>query len=97
MEGYVYLGDFLKIEGVADLHRKGNNVWVKNKHFTPSKAHGIIKFTSRHRRPNSGYTRDPFKPEIIDGKLFGLGSNDAGGPLVSLIAAFLHFYDQQGS
>ena len=45
-------------------------------------------------RPNSGYTRDPFKPEIIDGKLFGLGSNDAGGPLVSLIATFLHFYDR---
>jgi acetylornithine deacetylase/succinyl-diaminopimelate desuccinylase-like protein len=45
-------------------------------------------------KPNSGYTRDPFKPEIIDGKLFGLGSNDAGGPLVSLIATFLYFHDQ---
>jgi acetylornithine deacetylase len=46
-------------------------------------------------RPNSGYTRDPFKPEIIDGKLYGLGSNDAGGPLVSLIATFLHYYNRK--
>jgi acetylornithine deacetylase len=46
-------------------------------------------------RPNPQYTRDPFKPEVIDGKLFGLGSNDAGGPLVSLIATFLHYYPQQ--
>jgi acetylornithine deacetylase/succinyl-diaminopimelate desuccinylase-like protein len=46
-------------------------------------------------KPNPGYTRDPFAAVIEDGKLFGLGSNDAGGPLVSLIATFLHFYSQQ--
>src|SRR5699024_1818723 len=46
-------------------------------------------------KPNSGYTRDPFSPAIEDGKLFGLGSNDAGGPLTSLIAAFVHFYPQE--
>jgi acetylornithine deacetylase len=33
-------------------------------------------------------------PGIQDGKLFGLGSNDAGGPLVSLIATFLYFYEK---
>ena len=36
----------------------------------------------------------PFKPEILESKLYGLGSNDAGGPLVSLIATFLHFYNR---
>src|SRR5690606_12192553 len=41
------------------------------------------------------YTRDPFSPDIVDDKLYGLGSNDAGGCLVSLIATFLHFYDRQ--
>jgi acetylornithine deacetylase len=46
-------------------------------------------------RPNTGYTRDPFKPEVIDGKLYGLGSNDAGGPLVSLIATFLHYHGRK--
>src|SRR5687767_262394 len=68
--------------------RKGNNVWVRNKNFDP--ALPTILLNSHHDtvRPNSAYTRDPFAAEIIEGKLYGLGSNDAGGPLVSLIAAF---------
>ncbi|MFO7256594.1 MAG: M20 family metallo-hydrolase [Bacteroidota bacterium] len=76
-------------------YRRMNNIWVKNRHFNPEKP--TILLNSHHDtvRPNSGYTRDPFKPEIIDGKLYGLGSNDAGGPLVSLIATFLHYYDRE--
>ena len=46
-------------------------------------------------RPNQGYTNDPFEAKVKDGKLFGLGSNDAGGALVSLMATFVHFYDQE--
>lgn len=87
------LQTFFEKQGVIPCRLK-NNVWAKNKHFTTTKP--TILLNSHHDtvRPNTGYTRDPFKPEIIEGKLFGLGSNDAGGPLVSLIAAFLHFYDQ---
>lgn len=75
--------------------RKGNNVWARNKHF--DHALQTILLNSHHDtvRPNSAYTRDPYKAEIIDGKLYGLGSNDAGGPLVSLIATFIHYYAQQ--
>ena len=46
-------------------------------------------------KPNNGYTKDPFKAHVEDGKLYGLGSNDAGGCLVSLIATFTHFYAQE--
>lgn len=76
-------------------YRRLNNIWVKNKHFNADRP--TILLNSHHDtvRPNTGYTRDPFKPEIIDGKLYGLGSNDAGGPLVSLIATFLHYYDRE--
>lgn len=72
-----------------------NNVWAKNKHFDAEKP--TILLNSHHDtvRPNSGYTCDPFKPEVINGKLYGLGSNDAGGPLVALISTFLHYYDQR--
>lgn len=75
--------------------RKGNNVWARNKHF--NQALPTILLNSHHDtvRPNSAYTRDPFKSEIVDGKLYGLGSNDAGGPLVCLIVAFLNFYERQ--
>src|SRR5260221_1346533 len=75
-------------------HRVGNNVWVKNKFFDSSR--GTILLNSHHDtvKPNPGYTRDPFSAVVENGKLYGLGSNDAGGPLVSLIAAFLHFQEQ---
>jgi len=71
-----------------------NNVWAKNKYFNAEKPTIVLNSHHDTVRPNTGYTRDPFKAEIIDGKLFGLGSNDAGGPLVALIATFLHYYDQ---
>lgn len=87
------IAQHLESRGVL-VNRSGNNVWALNKHFDSTKP--TILLNSHHDtvRPNNGYTRDPFKPEIIDGKLFGLGSTDAGGPLVSMIAAFLYFYDQ---
>lgn len=71
-----------------------NNIWAKNKHFDPSKP--VIVFNSHHDtvKPNPQYTRNPFSPDVEDGRLYGLGSNDAGGCLVSLIAAFLHFYER---
>src|SRR5688572_17805663 len=87
------LEEFFEREKVHS-YRKGNNVWVKNQYFDPAKP--TILFNSHHDtvKPNPQYTRDPFKPEIIDGKLYGLGSNDAGGPLVSLIATFLHYHSR---
>lgn len=74
--------------------RKLNNVWAFNKQYNPELP--TILLNSHHDtvKPNKGWTKDPFLPLIEDGKLFGLGSNDAGGCLVSLIATFLHFYDQ---
>lgn len=72
-----------------------NNVWVKNKYFSESKP--TILLNSHHDTvpANKAYTRNPFDAEIINGKLYGLGSNDAGGCLVSLLATFLHFYEEK--
>ena len=75
-------------------YRKANNVWVKNKYFDLSKPTVLLNSHHDTVRPNPGYTRDPFKPEIQESKLYGLGSNDAGGPLVSLIATFMHYYNR---
>lgn len=86
---------FLNEKGV-ETHRKLNNIWAWNKYFDPSKP--TILLNSHHDtvKPNSGYTRDPFDAKIEDGKLYGLGSNDAGGCLVSLIMVFLYFYEREG-
>ncbi|MGB2703408.1 MAG: M20/M25/M40 family metallo-hydrolase, partial [Chitinophagaceae bacterium] len=84
---------FIGTKGIVHT-RVGNNVFALNKHFDDKKP--TILLNSHHDtvKPNPQYTRNPFTPEIEDGKLFGLGSNDAGGCLVSLIATFLHFYEK---
>jgi len=72
----------------------GNNIFVLNRYFDEKKP--TILLNSHHDtvKPNPQYTKDPFSPIEEEGKLFGLGSNDAGGCLVSLIATFLYFYDR---
>ncbi|MCC8035096.1 MAG: M20 family metallo-hydrolase [Rikenellaceae bacterium] len=87
------VSSFLSAHGVSDIRQKGNNVWALNRSFDPSKP--TILLNSHHDtvKPNPGYTRDPFKPEIECGRLYGLGSNDAGASVVSLCSAFLDFYD----
>jgi acetylornithine deacetylase len=84
---------FLEERGIA-VTRIGNNVCAKNLHFDPARP--TILLNSHHDtvKPNEGYTRNPYLPATEDGKLFGLGSNDAGGCLVSLLGAFLFFYEQ---
>lgn len=78
-------------------HRKGNNVWAINRYFDALKPTLLLNSHHDTVKPNPAYIRNPFDPSVENGKLFGLGSNDAGGPLVSLIATFLYFYEQKNS
>ncbi|MCB0596996.1 MAG: M20 family metallo-hydrolase [Lewinellaceae bacterium] len=73
-------------------HRKGNNIWAFSKHQDEAKPFVLLNSHHDTVRPAQGWRRDPFTPTIEGDDLYGLGSNDAGGPLVSLIATFLHFY-----
>jgi acetylornithine deacetylase len=74
--------------------RVGNNIYAKNKYYDVNKPSVLLNSHHDTVLPNKGYTMDPFTPVEKDGKLFGLGSNDAGGCLVSLMATFLHFHNQ---
>ncbi|QTD37805.1 M20 family metallo-hydrolase [Polaribacter batillariae] len=75
--------------------RTKNNVWATNKYFDKSKPTLLLNSHHDTVKPNSAYTNNPFKAFVKDDKLYGLGSNDAGGCLVSLIATFTHFYQQK--
>ena len=72
-----------------------NNVWAVNQHFDESKPTLLLNSHHDTVKPNSAYTKDPFKAEIENGKLYGLGSNDAGGCLVSLLATFTYLYSEE--
>ncbi len=90
------LASAIQLRGTMDVYMSGNNVWLYNRHYDPAKP--TILLCSHHDtvRPNPGYTRDPFDGEITeDGKLYGLGSNDAGGSFTALGAAFRHYYERE--
>lgn len=76
--------------------RSGNNVWAFNKHYNESLPTVLLNSHHDTVRPNKAYTRDPFEPTVEDGKLYGLGSNDAGGALVALFHTFVHYYEAEG-
>ena len=83
---------FLKEKGIA-VNRLLNNLWCVNKKFSKEKPSILLNSHHDTVPANSKYTKDPYYPHIEDGKLYGLGSTDAGASLVSLIAAFVYFYE----
>ena len=89
------MNHYLTSRGIK-TQRYLNNVWVVNEDFDPKKPTVLLNSHLDTVRPNTGYTRNPFEPMVEGDKLFGLGSNDAGGCLVSLAATFTHFYHQTG-
>jgi len=85
---------FFKNQGVI-YQRDQHNVWAVNEDFDKEKPSILLNSHHDTVKPNKGYTRNPHKAAIEYGKIFGLGSNDAGGCLVSLIATFCHFYSKK--
>ena len=83
------------LENKIPFKRTKNNIWATNKYFDESKPTLLLNSHHDTVKPNSAYTRNPLEATIEDGKLYGLGSNDAGGCLVSLMATFTHFYAQE--
>ncbi len=79
---------FLEQHGVSTFRHK-NNVWALSNSFDSSKQTLLLNSHHDTVRPHSGYTNDPFEAKVENGKLYGLGSNDAGGALVCLLGAFL--------
>ena len=84
--------NFLHKKGIA-TDRIGHNIIARNKYFSKEKKSLLLNSHHDTVKPNKNYTRDPFSPTIEDGKLYGLGSNDAGGALVALLTTFLYFYE----
>ncbi len=75
--------------------RQKSNIYAFNKYYQEGKP--LLLLNSHHDtvKPNTAYTRDPFSPDVEGDVLYGLGSNDAGGCLVSLLATFAYFYDKK--
>lgn len=87
----LHIQKWLNDNGVK-TNRSQNNIWAINKNFDVNKPSILLNSHHDTVKPNKTYTNDPFEVKVEEGKLYGLGSNDAGGCLVSLMALFIHFY-----
>ena len=77
--------------------REGNNLWVGCPDWNDQRPTIMLNAHIDTVKPVASWTRDPFKPQIEDGRLYGLGSNDCGGGLVALLQAYRIMKDRQRS
>lgn len=85
-----FLEGWLTERGLAP-QRRGHNVLVEGKQPERLRWRVLLNSHLDTVKPNPAYTRDPWAPTMEKGKLYGLGSNDAGGALVALVAALVYF------
>ena len=71
-------------------HRKGNNLWCISQKWDDEKDIILLNAHIDTVKPVSTWTRDPFTPTVEGDRLYGLGSNDCGGGLISLLQVFRH-------
>lgn len=74
--------------------RVGNNL-VVSKRLNSKKPTLLLNAHIDTVKPVATWTRNPFEPTIEDGKLYGLGANDCGGGLVSLLQAYRILSEQE--
>lgn len=85
-----YLQNYIELQGMA-TGRKGNNVWCLSPMFDLNKPTLLLNSHIDTVKAVNGWRKDPFTPTMeSNGKLYGLGSNDAGASVVSLLQVFLH-------
>jgi acetylornithine deacetylase len=91
-----FIEDFLNNDHGIRTIRKYNNIWCYNKCFDLKKPTILLTSHIDTVKPSGQWSRDPFTATVNEGKLYGVGSNDSGAALVSLISAFIYFYEWKG-
>ncbi|MCQ2220600.1 MAG: M20 family metallo-hydrolase [Prevotella sp.] len=74
--------------------REGNNLWIIDTDMRPDRPTLLLNAHIDTVKPVASWTRDPFSPTIEGDTLYGLGSNDCGGGLVSLLQVFRYMQDK---
>ncbi len=88
-----FLEHYIESKGYV-VSRKDNNVWLMSPGFDGLRPTILLNSHIDTVKPVNGWVRDPFNPIIENGKLYGLGSNDAGASVVSLLSAFFYLTQQ---
>lgn len=75
--------------------RHFNNVYALQPHHDPSRPTMMLNSHHDTVKPSPAYSRNPYDPTIEGGRLYGLGSNDAGASAVSLAWVFTELYHRE--
>jgi acetylornithine deacetylase len=89
-----FLERYIELKGYV-VSRKENNIWMLSPGFDSSRPTLLLNSHIDTVKPAAGWVRNPFTPSIENGKLFGLGSNDAGASVVSMLHAFIYLTQNQ--
>ena len=89
-----FLEKYLETKGYI-ASRSGNNIWLMSPGFDTDRPTILLNSHIDTVKPVSAWIRNPFSASIEDGKLFGLGSNDAGASVVSLLQAYFQLTQHQ--
>ena len=87
--------EFLRNRVKGNVQRIYNNVYVRTPMWDDSRPTLLMNSHHDTVRPSASYTRDPYEPTHEEGRIYGLGSNDAGASAVSLIAAYRYMEMQE--
>lgn len=82
-----FLQNYIEETGIM-TGRSGNNIWCLSPQFDTNRPTILLNSHIDTVKPVNGWRKQPFTPKVENGKLYGLGSNDAGASLVSLFQTF---------
>lgn len=89
------LSDYIKQYEHFTIHREGNNLWIMDPHYDEQRPTLLLNAHIDTVKPVDSWERNPFMPVVEDDCLYGLGSNDCGGGLVSLLQVFRLLTEKQ--
>ena len=78
-----------------ESHRHHNNIWALCRNYSPERPTLMLNSHLDTVRPSDAWTRDPYTATREQGRIYGLGSNDAGASAVALLATFCRYYEQE--
>lgn len=88
------LEQYMRQESSVDVHRSGNNLWMIASGYDPARRTLLLNAHIDTVKPVDSWTYDPFQPTEVGDRIYGLGANDDGASLVSLLHVFLTFCTQ---
>ena len=71
-----------------DVRRDGNNIWTIAGDYLEERQTLLLNAHIDTVKPSDTWTHDPYKATIEDDRIYGLGSNDDGASLVTLLQVF---------